>query len=127
MIIIAESGSTKTDWVVLKEGRQINALTTAGFNPNYFKPEVLEKSVGEVSENLNVTGVTQVFFYGSGCSSFRAKKIVTAEIFKKFHMPASKLIMIFLALPVHFLAMAGELPLFWAQVPAVAFLMMGKL
>ena len=85
MIIIAESGSTKTDWVVLKEGRQINALTTAGFNPNYFKPEVLEKSIEEVSGNLDLTAVRKVFFYGSGCSSFRAKKIVTTEISKKFH------------------------------------------
>jgi N-acetylglucosamine kinase-like BadF-type ATPase len=84
MILIAESGSTKTDWVVIKDGRKQGALTTAGFNPNYFKPEVLEKSVAEVSQNLNALDVNQVFFYGSGCSSSHAKKIVTGVILKSF-------------------------------------------
>lgn len=84
MILIAESGSTKTDWVVIKDGIKQSALTTAGFNPNYFKPEVLEKSVAEVSQNLNALAVNQVFFYGSGCSSSQAKKIVTGVILKSF-------------------------------------------
>ena len=84
MIIIAESGSTKTDWVVIKDGIKQGALTTAGFNPNYFKPEVLEKSVVAVSQNLIIEAVNQVFFYGSGCSSSQAKKIVTSVILKSF-------------------------------------------
>jgi len=84
MILIAESGSTKTDWVVIKDGIKQIALTTAGFNPNYFKPEVLEKSVADVSQNLNALEVNQVFFYGSGCSSSHAKEIVTGVMLKSF-------------------------------------------
>ncbi len=84
MIIIAESGSTKTDWVVLKDGRQEFSCTTPGFNPNYFIPKVLEDSIDEVSKALKVLEVVQIFFYGSGCSSAKAKKIVGDVILKKF-------------------------------------------
>ena len=84
MIIIAESGSTKTDWIVVKNGRKESTITTLGFNPNYFNPQVLENSVDEVSGGLIASEVSQVFFYGSGCSSAQSKKIVTTAILKTF-------------------------------------------
>ena len=33
MIIIADSGSTKTDWCVVNHGKQVKRITTEGTNP----------------------------------------------------------------------------------------------
>jgi N-acetylglucosamine kinase-like BadF-type ATPase len=84
MMIIAESGSTKTDWIILKNGRQVNKITTLGFNPNYFSPALLENSVEEVCIGIMGSVVKKVFFYGSGCSSVYSKKIVSNVILQKF-------------------------------------------
>jgi N-acetylglucosamine kinase-like BadF-type ATPase len=72
MIIIAESGSTKTDWVVLKHGNIVTTTATGGYNPNYFPPSILESSAAELSTSIDASEVKQVFFYGSGCSSKQA-------------------------------------------------------
>jgi len=84
MMIIAESGSTKTDWVVLKDGRREQTISTPGFNPNYFSPEVLLDSVKEVCKGISASEVKRVFFYGSGCSSVNSQKIVIDVILLKF-------------------------------------------
>jgi N-acetylglucosamine kinase-like BadF-type ATPase len=84
MIIIAESGSTKTDWIVIKNGLNQSTISTQGFNPNYFSPLVLENSADEVSGGLEASEVSRIFFYGSGCSSANSRKIVTTAILKKF-------------------------------------------
>ena len=36
MILIAESGSTKTDWVLVDDENQITMYKTMGFNPFFF-------------------------------------------------------------------------------------------
>ncbi len=72
MIIIAESGSTKTDWVVLINGNIISTIATAGYNPNYFPASLLESSATELAAKIIATDVREIFFYGSGCSSERA-------------------------------------------------------
>ncbi len=80
MIIVAESGSTKTDWVILQKEKQHQTLTTSGFNPNYFPVSVLEKSLAAISEGLDPAHVNEVYFYGSGCSSSQAKNVVQRAV-----------------------------------------------
>lgn len=82
MILIAESGSTKCDWVLLdKQGREIERWNTMGFNP-YFHSA---KKVAEVlsgTEGLRVWAdkVQQTWFYGAGCSSDPLKAIIKAGL-----------------------------------------------
>lgn len=67
MLLIADSGSTKTDWrLVSEEGKTMGAVQTQGLNP-YFLPEkeialIIEESVLPLANN-----VEKVFFYGAGC------------------------------------------------------------
>jgi len=72
MFIIAESGSTKTDWVVLNDGKIYFRATTSGYNPNYFPESVLSKSALELAQKIDTTSVFELYFYGSGCSSPKA-------------------------------------------------------
>jgi N-acetylglucosamine kinase-like BadF-type ATPase len=71
--LIADSGSTKTDWVILKNGKLIKEIKTIGFNP-YFQSkdeiclEILKNLKPELTEVLNK--ITKLYYYGAGCSTF---------------------------------------------------------
>ena len=81
MIIIAESGSTKTNW--LTENREL--YETIGFNPLFFSSEDIYRELMK-QEQLKALKdrVTQVLFYGASCSSDDRKKIVYDSLEKYF-------------------------------------------
>lgn len=71
MILIAEGGSTKCDWVLIdKESNEVGRVKTVGFNP-YFHNAAFVKEVLSNTHELNTIkdNVEMVFFYGAGCSS----------------------------------------------------------
>lgn len=70
MILIADSGSTKTTWMVLENNRNIDNFQTNGFNPYYFKShEIGHIIVNEFPLDFNYSAVEHVIYYGSGCST----------------------------------------------------------
>ncbi len=77
MMLIAESGSTKTDWVLVVDSNNFKTFKTIGFNPffhsaDFIKHEImLNRSFVENAKNIK-----QVFFYGAGCSSEKMNKVV---------------------------------------------------
>lgn len=83
MKIIAESGSTKTDWVVINQNNVLLNISTAGFNPTYYAAATLETGIKEVTPSLLASRVKQIYFYGAGCSS-EASKTLVLEIFRKY-------------------------------------------
>lgn len=90
MKLIADSGSTKTDWRLLSEGKVVSGFETEGVNP-YFKSseEVLKLLKYQVVTQLtDETEVLEIYFYGAGCSSeIKNKKL--AEDFKQVFINAS--------------------------------------
>lgn len=86
MKIIAESGSTKTDWVIMNEKKVLLSLTTTGFNPTYFPGATLETAIKELTPLFLTSKVSHVYFYGAGCSASSSKILVQdilARYFKK--------------------------------------------
>ena len=79
MILIADSGSTKTDWRCVDENQKITSFQTIGFNPYHIsEKEILTELV---SSKLTIVQyeVKQVVFYGAGCSSLeKSNEIKTA-------------------------------------------------
>ena len=66
MILIADSGSTKTDWAFVEGERHIVA-TTQGINPfHQTQEDILRILREELLPNNDVESVTDVYFYGSG-------------------------------------------------------------
>lgn len=81
MILIAESGSTKTTW--LSETNQ--HFETIGFNPLFFSPEEIYEELLKHQELFKVrNNFTQVFFYGASCSSAERNNIVYKALTKYF-------------------------------------------
>ncbi len=77
MVIIVESGSTKSDWVILNDERERTYVKTMGFNP-YFHDELIITSAIKNNENLKAVSkkVKQIYFYGAGCSTPELQDIV---------------------------------------------------
>lgn len=69
MILIADSGSTKTDWAFLTQGgEEYTTFRTEGINPVLLSDEqIIEMLRSLVSKHLHGARVTAVRFYGAGC------------------------------------------------------------
>lgn len=76
MILIAESGSTKTHWKVADENGVRTSIETGGFNPNYFPATLLTGYLNHLASEINFSELSEAYFYGSGCSSDFARNIV---------------------------------------------------
>lgn len=78
MIIIADCGSTKTDWVVLNNNKkELFRTTTIGFNPYYVDSAFITSVLVSNEDLVNIKDqVEAVYFYGTGISSKRNIQIV---------------------------------------------------
>ncbi|MDA3906655.1 MAG: ATPase [Bacteroidales bacterium] len=77
MILIADSGSTKTDWVLIeKESGQRTYFEGLGLNPYYSDSKSISKEVFIMFESLDISSVSNIYFYGSGCSTNANKLII---------------------------------------------------
>lgn len=69
MILIADSGSTKTDWCTVENNEVVLQVQTKGMNP-YFQSE--EEIVNEINEQLlpllHNKPISAIHFYGAGCA-----------------------------------------------------------
>lgn len=69
MILIADSGSTKTDWC-LTDGVKSSFFKTAGINPFFQEEEDIRKIlIDDLLKKLPIEPITGIFFYGAGCAS----------------------------------------------------------
>src|SRR5690349_1092133 len=81
MIIIAESGSTKTNW--LTEDKQL--FETIGFNPMFHSSESILQELNKQQALSSIRDTcSKIYFYGAGCSSDERKKTVTDALSKYF-------------------------------------------
>lgn len=77
--IIADSGSTKTDWVIVDEkGQTVDRVHSIGFNPYFHSSEFIYNEVLKAFDLIKISmdNIDEVFFYGSGCSSNEKKTLV---------------------------------------------------
>ncbi len=86
MILIADSGSTKTDWTLIdKEGKNRQTFHTIGYNPYFIDTENIFYSLSEnLLKDLDASKVTEVYFYGAGCSTPEKKDIVRRALVRSF-------------------------------------------
>lgn len=69
MILIADSGSTKTDWCVVDNGVAVKRIKTLGTNPFYqTEDEIADEIAQALVSELSTTAIDDVFFYGAGCT-----------------------------------------------------------
>lgn len=71
MKIIADSGSTKTDWVVLVDNIIIKRFSSIGINPIYKSINDIKNIIKTTfSDKFNYKDVKEIYFYCAGCMSY---------------------------------------------------------
>lgn len=85
MILIADSGATKSDWIALdNKGKEAFVTQTLGLSPEVLTREVIEDRLANNYElSKNKDKIKHLYFYGAGCGTDRMKRFLR-EIFKVF-------------------------------------------
>jgi glucosamine kinase len=78
--VIAESGSSKTDWRLLEEDGKIISFTTTGLNPFYQSIEEIDLVLGNSPLPEISPAIDKLFFYGAGCLSGVAHEKMRAAL-----------------------------------------------
>lgn len=77
MILIADSGSTKTEWSICDKGQPIGQIVSAGTNPFFqTKEEIRQVFDTEVYPFLANQSIDALYFYGAGCAFSEQKEMV---------------------------------------------------
>ncbi|WP_279134868.1 ATPase [Parabacteroides johnsonii] len=82
MFLIADGGSTKTDWSIVSGNQEIDRIKTRGINP-FFQTE--EDISAEIRDNLvpkikKYDSIEAVYFYGAGCAFPEKNEILRRSI-----------------------------------------------
>lgn len=83
MLLIADSGSTKTQWVVLDDGMVKQNLSTAGINPFFETSDDILKMLKNEFPKLNQSP-DSIHFYGAGCANPDINKVVEKALEQYF-------------------------------------------
>ncbi len=88
MILIADSGSTKTDWRWIDDSKKIHQFATQGLNP-YFQTssEIADILRSELVPQLPLSTLNfelSTFFYGAGCEADSKKAIIREALLLVF-------------------------------------------
>ena len=81
MILIADSGSTKSDWLLCDQDYNIiQEYNTKGLNPYFVDGETIIRELKN-SDLFKISNqIKQIYFYGSGCSLEDKKSIIKKHL-----------------------------------------------
>jgi len=79
MILIADGGSTKTDWCVAEQGKQLQRITTQGINPFFLSEDAIGEEIrSSLLPELQNLKFDALYFYGAGCLPEKIPMMQTA-------------------------------------------------
>lgn len=85
MKLIAESGSTRTEWALVEDNHLVQRVFTEGLNPFFQTRREISRSVRlGLPESFFKKKLDQVYYYGAGCSSYEKKNILGASLVAQF-------------------------------------------
>ena len=88
MKLIAESGSTRTEWALVEDNHLVQRVFTEGLNPFFQTRREISRSVRlGLPESFFRKKLDQVYYYGAGCSSYEKKNILGASLVAQFKTP----------------------------------------
>ncbi|MGZ3776127.1 MAG: N-acetylglucosamine kinase [Mucilaginibacter sp.] len=79
MILVADSGSSKTDWLLAIPGQEPLQFRTGGLNPYFLTEKEMIKVLQDQGAELvgHAADVSEIYFFGAGCSSPDRHEIVS--------------------------------------------------
>lgn len=84
MILIADSGSTKTEWCLIDKGVVVKQMTTSGINPYYQnESDIINDLQFSLFREMKDDSIESIYFYGAGCA-FPDKQLVVKNAIQHF-------------------------------------------
>jgi len=82
MILVADSGSSKTDWLLTLPQQETKQFRTAGLNPYFLTEKEIIKILQEQAKDMiaYAADINEIYFFGAGCSSPDRHEIVSNAI-----------------------------------------------
>lgn len=79
MILVADSGSSKTDWLLALPNQENKKFRTNGINPYFLTEKEIVKIIQEQAPEMIAQGpaIREIYFFGAGCSSPDRREIVS--------------------------------------------------
>ncbi|MEG1685039.1 MAG: hypothetical protein RR319_03720 [Bacteroides sp.] len=88
MKLIAESGSSRTEWCLVEGIYVIEHTFTEGINPFFQTRREISRSIRlQLPKVFFKKKIEKIYFYGAGCSSKEKKEIVSASLVAQFKAP----------------------------------------
>jgi len=86
MILVADSGSSKTDWLLALPQQEAKQFRTSGLNPYFLSEKEILKILQEQATDMIAYGasITEIYFFGAGCSSPDRHEIVSNALSQLF-------------------------------------------
>ncbi len=86
MYLIAESGSTKCDWILVDQsGNYVDLYKTMGYNPFFHSTDFIVSDIMSHKDLTHIANkVERVYFYGAGCENLQLNAIVKTALQKVF-------------------------------------------
>lgn len=83
MILLADSGSTKTHWALMAANGQCSEMYTDGINPIFqsedsIRQTLTDQLLPQMGQLLWAGTITHVFFYGAGCTPEKIAFLIAA-------------------------------------------------
>ncbi|HAF30783.1 MAG TPA: ATPase [Bacteroidales bacterium] len=92
MILVADSGSTNTDWAIIEGDKITSIFTTKGFSPYFTKSEEIPIELKKkIPRHIQLENISEVYFYGSGCSSPQMNSIINEGLKRFFQFSSIKI------------------------------------
>ena len=82
MILIADSGSTKTDWRLLT-GKEVRSMSTRGINPYHSSKKEIEEELKTLDLQGDERNIHEIYFYGSGVANEEMKDVIQSSLQKR--------------------------------------------
>lgn len=78
MYLIAESGSTKCDWMLVDQsGSYVDLYKTMGYNPFFHSTDFIVEDLASHKDLMHISDkVERLYFYGAGCENKNLNSIV---------------------------------------------------
>ena len=85
MILVADSGSTKCDWILTDSQSNQHKTNSMGFNPFFHDADLVYSKLMENELFIEYRNrVSEVYFYGAGCSSEARNRIIANGLKRVF-------------------------------------------
>jgi N-acetylglucosamine kinase-like BadF-type ATPase len=84
MILVADSGSTKTEWKIINGEIPEDSIFSSGINPYFLTQEEIFHLLKNELGNLYGSSFKKIYFYGSGCNSDIKNNIIKESLTRFF-------------------------------------------